>query len=218
MPAYMCPLCHGNAADRFFQDARRVYLRCPVCRLVFVPPAYYLSPARERAEYDLHRNHPADPGYRRFLNRLFQPLNQALTPKSKGLDFGCGPTPALALMFEETGHEVAVYDSHYRPDASVLTDDYDFIAASEVVEHLHAPGRVLNDLFAALKPGGILGIMTGLVRDRAAFANWHYIRDLTHVCFFSEPTFQWLADRWGTKARFIGNRVVLIRKGNKIGE
>ncbi len=212
MPPYTCPLCRGNIADLFFKDARREYLRCRACHLVFVPPAYYLAAAEERAVYDLHRNHPADEGYRHFLNRLFQPLNQILAPQSKGLDFGCGPGPALALMFKEAGHRMAAYDSYYAPDASVLADDYDFITASEVLEHLHKPGEVLPRLFSSLRPGGILGVMTGLVRDRAAFSRWHYIRDPTHVCFFSRETFEWLADKWATQAIFIGDRVVLLKK------
>ncbi len=212
MLPHTCPLCGENTADRFFQDARREYLRCRTCRLVFVPPAYYLSPVQERAEYDLHRNHPADQGYRRFLNRLFQPLNQVLAPESQGLDFGCGPGPALAQMFAAAGHTVAVYDPYYEPDASVLADDYDFITASEVLEHLHAPGRVLADLFNALKPMGSLGVMTGLVRDQTAFSKWQYIRDLTHVCFFSEFTFKWIAEKWGARLRLIDDRVVLFTK------
>ncbi|MCP3952922.1 MAG: class I SAM-dependent methyltransferase [Desulfobacterales bacterium] len=212
MLSYTCPLCRGNTVDRFFQDARREYFRCRTCRLVFVPPVYYLTPAEARAVYDLHRNYPADEGYRHFLNRLFQPLNQALAPQSKGLDFGCGPGPVLALMLKEAGHRMAVYDPHYHPDTSVLADDYDFITASEVLEHLHKPGEVLQQLFSILKPGGILGVMTGFARDRAAFSKWHYIRDLTHICFFSRETFEWLADKWATRAIFLGDRVVLLKK------
>jgi SAM-dependent methyltransferase len=212
MTLYECPLCRSRASDLFYRDDRREYFRCHTCRLVFVPPVYYLPLEEEQAEYDLHQNNPADEGYRRFLSRLFLPVNKWLPPGSKGLDFGCGPGPALALMFTEAGHKMAVYDRYYATDSSVLADDYDFITASEVLEHLHGPGRVLDELYACLKPGGILGLMTGLVRDRAAFSKWHYTRDLTHVCFFSQVTFKWLADKWDTEARFIDNRVVLIRK------
>ena len=212
MSPYKCPLCRGRTADRFFKDARREYFRCRTCRLVSVPPEYHLSPEAERTEYDLHRNNPADRGYRQFLNRLFQPLNQVLAPQSKGLDFGCGPGSVLALMFREAGHKMAVYDPHYAPDASVLDDQYDFITASEVLEHLRAPGRELGELFAGLKPGGRLGVMTGLVRDQAAFTKWQYTRDLTHICFFSEYTFAWLGDAWGAGVRMIDDRVALFTK------
>nr|MBS0021313.1 methyltransferase domain-containing protein [Gammaproteobacteria bacterium] len=84
-------------------------------------------------------------------------------------------------MFAEAGHHMAIYDPYYAADASVLRRSYDFITASEVVEHLYAPGEVLARLFDLLRPGGWLGLMTKLVTDRAAFASWHYKLDPTHV-------------------------------------
>jgi len=185
---------------------------------VFVPPAQHLSAADEKACYDLHDNQPGDPGYRRFLDRLFTPLNQRLAPNSLGLDFGCGPGPALAQMFEEAGHSVALYDPYYAPDESVLSAQYDFITLSEVVEHLAEPGKELDCLWNRLAPGGWLGIMTKRIRDQESFRTWHYIIDPTHIGFFSEATFQWLTEHWssmGIPANLViaGNDVVLIEKG-----
>ncbi len=212
MRRYHCPLCRGRASELFYQDALRAYFQCTACCLVFVPPEYYLSPEAEKNEYDLHQNNPADGGYRRFLNRVFKPVNRVLPPGSRGLDFGCGAGPLLADMFKAAGHKMAVYDPHYAPDAAVLADVYAFITASEVLEHLHKPGEVLDQLVSMLRPGGLLGLMTGMVRDRPAFSRWHYIRDLTHVCFFSHATFNWLADRWALQVIFIDDRVVLLKK------
>ena len=39
--------------------------------------------------------------------------------------------------------------------------------------------------------------MTLLQDDDAAFATWHYRRDPTHVVFYREETFSWLADHYG---------------------
>ena len=72
------------------------------------------------------------------------------------------------------------------PDELALNASYDFICATEVVEHLHRPGQDLERLWSLLRPGGWMGIMTKLVRDRASFDTWHYKNDPTHVCFFSE--------------------------------
>ena len=91
-------------------------------------------------------------------------------------------------------------------------EPYDFITTTEVVEHLHYPRRELDRLWDILKPGGSLGVMTKLVRDRAAFATWHYISEPTHVCFFSRSTFQWLADEWQADLMFEGNDVILFEK------
>ena len=217
-----CPLCGGTSIVPYHRDTARDYLSCRTCDLVFVPPAQHLSATDEKACYDRHDNRPDDPRYRRFLDRLFAPLNQRLAPGSQGLDFGCGPGPTLSKMFEAAGHSVVLYDPHYAPDRSVLDARYDFITLSEVVEHLAAPGEALDGLWSSLAPGGWLGIMTKRVRDQEAFRTWHYIADPTHIAYFSEATFHWLVGRWssmGTPATLVvaGDDVVLIEKGSYHG-
>jgi SAM-dependent methyltransferase len=207
-----CPLCELSPANPFYEDRHRAYLRCPRCQLVFVPPRYFLDSAAERAEYELHENDPEDAGYRRFLGRLAGPLAQRLAPGARGLDFGCGPGPALAVMLSEAGFEVATYDPFFRPDRSALEHRYDFITATEVVEHLHRPGTVLQSLWSMLAPGGWLGVMTKLVRDRAAFGRWHYKNDPTHVAFFSRQTWLWWAQRHGADLEFVGCDVILLKR------
>lgn len=207
-----CPLCTSTARQPFHRDQRRSYLRCGSCSLVYVPPAYYLDPESERAEYDLHCNEVDDPGYRRFLSRLARPLQQRLASGDRGLDFGCGAGPALAHMLREAGYEVALYDIFYHPDPAALKGAYNFICATEVVEHLHAPGDELRRLWSLLQPGGWLGVMTKLVRDREAFSGWHYKNDPTHVCFFSRETWQWWALRQEARLEFMGADVILLQK------
>jgi cyclopropane fatty-acyl-phospholipid synthase-like methyltransferase len=177
-----------------------------------VPPGQYLAEADEKAAYDHHQNSPTDPDYRRFLSRLFLPLQDRLAPNSQGLDFGSGPGPTLSIMFEEIGHTVAIYDYFYAKNPVALQQLYDFITATEVVEHLHDPATIFSQLWTLLKPGGYLGLMTKLVRDQVAFAKWHYKNDLTHVCFFSRATFEWLADQWQADLEFFGNDVMLFHK------
>lgn len=207
-----CPLCSALDAHAYLRDKRRPYLQCDCCQLVFVPPAFLPTPEQERAEYDLHRNDIDDPGYRGFLSRLAEPLMQHLPSGASGLDFGCGPGPALAEMLRESDLDVALYDSIYFPDATVFRRSYDFICATEVVEHLHRPGQELQRLWQHIKPGGWLAIMTKLVRDREAFATWHYKNDPTHVCFFSAATWHWWAQERGARAQIIGADVILIRR------
>ncbi|SHJ45339.1 Methyltransferase domain-containing protein [Malonomonas rubra DSM 5091] len=206
-----CPLCFCTDTTPYFENKHRPYLLCSACRLVFVPPRFHLSSSAEKAEYDLHHNDPADSGYRKFLSRLTDPLQERIAAGSSGLDFGCGPGPALAEMLTEAGHKVALYDPYYQPDTSVLEQDYDFICATEVVEHLRTPADEFRQLFSLLRPGGILAIMTKLVRNQQAFAGWHYIRDLTHICFYSRDSFRWLAQHYAAEVEFIGADVILLR-------
>ncbi|MEO2034947.1 MAG: class I SAM-dependent methyltransferase [Planctomycetaceae bacterium] len=211
--AHDCPLCHKSDVTPFLAD-RRSYFRCAVCKLVFVPPEQFLSAAAEKAEYDKHENSAADPRYRAFLSRLQEPLLERLAPHSRGLDFGSGPGPTLSLMFEEAGHAMHIYDPFYAADDSAWQHRYDFITASEVVEHLHDPRSELDRLWSCLKPNGLLGIMTKRVIDRAAFSRWHYKDDPTHVCFFSLQSFRWLATHWQATLSIPEKDVVVFAKSS----
>lgn len=194
---FTCPLCFSAQIDDFFRDRQREYLRCRACAFIFVPPAYFLPESAEKAEYDLHRNTPDDPKYRQFLKRVFSPLHAQIGPNSRGLDFGSGPGPTLSVMCEEAGHTMTLYDPFYAPDSDALqAAAYDFITATEVFEHLRQPRHEVDRLWTCLKPGGVLAVMTGMARSVEAFAAWRYIRDRTHIGFFSESTMQWLAAHW----------------------
>ncbi|GAA5648087.1 MULTISPECIES: class I SAM-dependent methyltransferase [Vibrio] len=207
-----CPLCHSPEIEFYFQDSRRAYLQCQRCALVFVDPSQRLDAKAEKAHYDLHENDPSDQGYRHFLSRIAQPLQERLAPQSHGLDFGCGPGPTLSLMLEEQGHKVSLYDLYYHPDSGVLEHRYDFMTATEVIEHLYRPDQVWQQWLNLVKPGGWIGLMTKMVIDVEAFAGWHYKNDPTHVVFFSRQTFRYLAERDQLKLEFIGKDVILLRK------
>jgi hypothetical protein len=224
LPPHPCPLCASGPGQLFFhshsgafRQVPRTYFRCGTCELIFTDGAQWLSPQAEKAEYDRHQNSPEDMGYRRFLSRLAEPLQTRLRGPSCGLDFGSGPGPTLSVMLQEAGHRVTLYDPFYAPDASVLHHTYDFVTATEVVEHLHHPRRDLEQIWACLKPGGWLGIMTKLAHGPgsnpvAAFATWHYKDDLTHVCFFSRQTFRWLSQLWHCQLTFMGQDVIFLQK------
>lgn len=207
-----CPLCAGAEISFYSRDKRRPYLSCGTCSLVFVPPAWHLGREAERAQYLLHRNQIDDPGYRAFLSRLMLPLLERLTPGARGLDFGCGPGPALAHMLREAGFEVALYDSFFAPGVETLETGYDFVCATEVVEHLFEPGRELERLWARLPPQGWLGIMTKLLREPVTFTSWHYKNDPTHVCFFSDETWRWWAGQHDATLQIIGADVILLQR------
>ncbi len=207
-----CPLCLYTFVNQYAADKNRSFVQCRRCRLVFVPWVHHVTPAAEKAQYDLHQNSPNDPAYRRFLSRLFRPMIARLGPGAAGLEFGSGPGPTLSVMFEEAGYHMQIYDPYFADQPGVFKKKYDFITASEVVEHLREPGRDLDKLWHCLKPGGWLGILTQMVKNPSAFKTWRYIDDPTHICFFSIATFKWQAQRWGVPVYFTGKDVVLFRK------
>lgn len=207
-----CPLCRAANYREYHQDKRRPYMRCLDCFLVFVPPEFILGAESERKEYEKHENDPQDKGYRDFLSRAMEPLLRFIPNASSGLDFGCGPGPTLSLMLEEHGHKVELYDKFFYPNKDVFSNTYDFITATEVVEHLSDPNEVLNRLWGLLKPGAVLLVMTKLVIDAPAFAKWHYKNDPTHICFFSQETMHWLANFLKAEIQFFGKDVVVFVK------
>jgi hypothetical protein len=207
-----CPLCEGRGIKHYYRDLKRAYKQCDQCGLVFVDGHYRLTPVQEKAEYDLHRNSSDDPAYRAFLSRLLIPMQARLKPGAKGLDFGCGPGPALSTMFSEAGFDINVYDIYYFTDRSVLEQPYDFVTATELVEHLYEPGKVLRQLWSLLPRGGCLGLMTKLLIDLEAFSKWHYKNDPTHVCFYSRDCFKYISDMINADLSVVGDDVIILTK------
>jgi len=207
-----CPLCSNESPLHFHKDASRDYLICSVCDLTFAHPRSWLSRDEEFKRYEFHQNDVMDSGYRKFLQKLCTPMLERITPASQGLDFGSGPGPLLKLMLEEHGHKVSLFDTFYAPDITVFNSSYDFITASEVVEHLHHPLIALDRLWSCLHPGGYLGLMTSMRVAGMSFLSWHYILDETHVIFFSPQTMIWLASHWGAALEIISDSVVIFQK------
>ncbi|TVQ30156.1 MAG: class I SAM-dependent methyltransferase [Wenzhouxiangella sp.] len=207
----VCPVCLGNQA-RWFQDVDlRRYWRCERCQATFLDPDQLPDRATEKSEYDRHQNDPHDSGYRRFLGRLTEALLTRLAPGSEGLDYGCGPGPALARMMTEAGHKMAVYDPIYAPDRRALDKRYDFITCTETAEHFHHAYREFERLNTLVKPGGWLALMTRFQTDDDRFANWHYRRDPTHVVFYRPETFDWLGQHWSWEVEIMTPDRVLVR-------
>jgi len=207
-----CPVCKSENIRHFMHIDAHDYWRCENCQATCVDSAQLPEPALAEKHYRLHRNEINDPAYRQFLSRLCSPLLERLHAQSSGLDYGCGPGPALANMLAEAGHHMAIYDPLFYKDAGVLEVTYDFITCTEVAEHFHQPFEEFTRLNRLLKQGGMLAIMTLFQNDDDAFANWYYRRDPTHVVFYREATFQVLAKHFGWQLEIPCNNVVLLKK------
>jgi 2-polyprenyl-3-methyl-5-hydroxy-6-metoxy-1,4-benzoquinol methylase len=207
-----CPVCRSPVVRDFATLAARRYRRCEACAATFLDADQRPDRASERAHYLTHENDAADPGYRRFAARLAEPLVARLDAGARVLDFGCGPSSALAALFVEAGLVVARYDPVFAPDPAPLDGTYDAVAAAEVVEHLHAPAEVFERLAERVRPGGRLAVMTCFQTDDARFAGWWYRRDPTHVVFYRAETFHHLAGRLGWTCEIPAKDVALLRR------
>ena len=206
-----CGLCRQQARDFMVVDGK-AYLACDHCGLRMMHDDDLPTPLEEKAHYDQHDNRVDDIGYQQFLSRLADPLMALLPPSSSLLDFGSGPGPALAEMMRHAGHQVALYDPFYAPHPSVLSAEYDAVMATEVVEHFHHPHDGFKQMLASVRAGGWLAIMTNLQDDDAAFANWYYRRDPTHVAFYREETLAFIGKEFGLKINRISRNVTIFQK------
>ena len=207
-----CPLCGTPDAAPYHRDGARAYLRCAACALIHVPARHHLTADQEKQRYDLHNNDPGDAGYRRFLAQLFEPLAPRLAPGAAGIDYGCGPGPALAMMFEAAGFPMRLYDPFYAPDPGALAQTYDFLTCTEAAEHFARPEREWRRIVSLVRPGGWIGVMTSLYDEVPAFADWYYKNDPTHVCFYARATFERLAEDYRLQPYFPGGPVILLRR------
>lgn len=210
-----CRLCGGVAVLRA-RIGSGVYFQCEQCRLIQQSRGELPTPAAERAQYELHENHPGDPGYRRFLFRLAGPLFERLEPGAEGLDVGCGPEPVMAMMFREKGFPATNFDPLFFPDETPLSRRYDFVTCSETAEHFHYPGPAFDRLAGLLRPGGWLGVMTEFREPDRDFDGWWYHRDPTHVCFYEFATMEWIAARHGLGIERPSRTVVLFRRPERV--
>ena len=207
-----CPVCRAATARPFMTVATSDYWRCEACEATFLDPGQRLSPQAERAHYLTHRNDPSDEGYRAFLARLAGPLLERIGPGGEGLDYGCGPGPALAAMLQDAGHRVSLYDPFFADDPAALARTYDFITCTETAEHFHDPRAEFARLDGLLRPGGWLAVMTCFQTDDGRFAAWRYRADPTHVVFYREATLRGLARRLGYSCEIPCKDVALMRK------
>eukprot|EP00742_Colponemidia_sp_Colp-10_P012033 GILJ01013457.1.p1 GENE.GILJ01013457.1~~GILJ01013457.1.p1 ORF type:complete len:236 (+),score=11.90 GILJ01013457.1:36-743(+) len=224
-----CPLCDcGDSLSVYHSKTTKnsktpfIYWQCGSCSLVFLQPDQRLSPEEERQRYEKHENVISDPGYRSFLQLLVDymmpnihqfRLHSSLSNVT-GLDYGCGSNPTISVLLEEEPFiKVKLFDAFFYPYKELLeTNAYDFITCSETAEHFFYPHQEFKTLVSCLKAGASLGVMTGFLPEQDAFASWYYHRDPTHVCFYSERTFQWIARNLGCTVEFPKRNIAILTK------
>lgn len=190
------------------------FFTCSTCGLLQRDEADFPTLEEERAFYSTHENTVDDVGYRRFLSQVSEPLIARLPRGARGVDYGCGPAPALVAMLREAGFNVNGYDPWCAPDESVLQERVDFVTCTEVAEHFHEPRAEFPGLFAMLRPGGIFALMTELYEEQSPLSCWRYARDPTHVVFYRERTLRWIAGQQRAQLELLADgRVALFRVG-----
>lgn len=207
-----CIVCQSSALIDFGSFKGKQYWKCDHCEAKILNQRHFLSPEEEKAHYLNHQNIISDEAYRRFLNKVKDPLQHLLSPGQVGLDYGCGSGPALADMFRSNGFKIDLYDPFFFPDKTVFGKQYDFITCTETVEHFYRPFEEFRVIGKLLKPNGKLGLMTCFSTSDEEFENWHYRRDPTHVVFYKERTFQVISEQNNWQFEVPAKDVVIVTK------
>ena len=207
-----CILCGSTAAFPldFAKPAKRIFLHCPQCDLIFVPENHHLSPDQEVSRYKMHRNTLSNEGYLSMFLEKIAMLHQYCPHVKSVLDYGCGPTPVLAELLKREGFSCDIYDPFFFP--VVPEGSYDLVISTEVFEHLRDIRHELHKICRLIKHGGYLAIMTSFHDVVSDFENWWYGGDPTHICFFGSNTFDWLAKEFGFGITYMDNKNFIILK------
>ena len=208
----ICIVCKNQKPAVFKNIKQKRYWKCSYCEAIFLDKEFYLSSNDEYKHYLTHNNDVNDPRYKKFLSNLMLPLIERIKLNSIGLDYGCGPGPALSLMLREKGYKMFNYDPFFHPEKRNLLKKYDFICCTETAEHFHNPFGEFTRFNELLNNNGTIGIMTNFHSEQDIFENWYYIKDPTHVVFYNKKTFQIIAKIFDWDCEFLGNNLVIFKK------
>lgn len=207
-----CRLCgHSGVFKRLISPLGSYYRLCENCKLIFVESQYLPDPEVEKQRYLTHQNSPTIPGYVQFLSQAVTPTLPFLKKGMSGLDFGCGPGPALRTILKKEGLDCSNYDPIFFP--GLPEKQFDFIFATETLEHFRDPRIEMKRIHALLKPCGVFTLMTEFWTDKIPFSTWYYAKDFTHISFYHQETIRTICDWLGFELLFSDHsRIAILRK------
>jgi SAM-dependent methyltransferase len=192
-----CILCNSDMVFPFIIKNKRSFFRCGNCELIFLPKKYHLPRADEISRYRLHENTLSNQGYVNMFLEKISIIKKYCHGIYSVLDYGCGPEPVLAELLRKEGFECDIYDPYFFHELSESEKTYDLVISTEVFEHFRDLLYDLHKISSHLKPGGYLAIMTSFHDSVADLESWWYMSETTHICFFSNRTFEYIADNFG---------------------
>ena len=194
-----CPLCDCHHPSLILKADLREYWLCPKCSLIFVPSQFFISKKEEVNRYLEHDNNLQNEGYVEMFQKKIKIIKVVCPEVKIVLDYGCGYAPVLKTLFERHGYDAIAYDPNFFPDEKP-NKKYDLIISTETFEHIKKPREELMRLIPKISNKGYLAVMTRFYPIKKnnlcpdSFGKWYYKRDPTHIAFYSQKTFLWMAD------------------------
>lgn len=238
-PYHACPICQSEIIGEYHHDFRdNTIFRCKQCQVQFMNPVYsddYLT--QYYADYYTGGISPDKvlKGQERTNKIKFHAIEKFIKTPGRLLDFGCGNGnfihSALKKGWKVTGYDVdceAMQRVAKRFAVNVgcgnlenndwQKEEFDFIHAHHVVEHLKNPVEVLSYLNSVLKRGGYF--YAGVPNINALSARVKFFLEKTglrkknigkyydsghHVFYYTPASFTYLLKRCGFEILFSMN-------------
>ena len=192
----------GAKMNRLIINGNEFY-RCSSCG--YLKKTDILKPVDEKKRYD---SHICDEGYLKYMNSVYNKL-LPLLEDGASIDYGCGKIHALADIMNSNNKKCDYYDLYYFDKE--IKGPFKNIILIEVFEHIKEPLELLSYLKSLLLDGGAILIMTQIVKE--PLDKWWYLRDTTHISFFTPEAMEALAKR--LDMRLIYNKADQIFKLSK---
>ena len=199
-----CPLCNCYLSIFKLKSDQREYWFCQKCCLVFVPPKFFIPREEEVKRYLEHENSLGNEGYVKMFQEKINTMKKICPGTSTVMDYGCGYEPVLKSLLEREGYQVNAYDPNFFPNGD-SRKEYDLLISTETFEHFKKPREELTRLIPKISNRGYLVVMTRFYPEKKnalcldSFSKWYYKRDPTHVAFYGQKTFSWIAEEFGMK-------------------
>lgn len=193
-----CKIC-GRITSKIKCSKNNVsYNRCFWCEFISKDDEFIVSEKEELKTYNNHNNSIDDFKYVKYFKEFIDATIMPYIKFGSVLDFGNGPSPVLRQILErDYDFKVDIYDHYYQPQKIYKTKKYDLIVCTEVVEHLKDPLYYFKIFQNHLKKDGYLAITTLFHHNYSDFLLWHYIRDMTHISFYTPKTMNFIGNQIG---------------------
>jgi hypothetical protein len=185
---------------------------CRSCEFIFKDPGAFVSPERERRQYEQHNNSFENAGYvamfKDFISRCVTPYRNNIATV---LEFGSGPGPVLAGLLGGEGFHVDIYDKFFAPEPLYEGKTYDLITSTEVMEHIADPLEIMAFFHSHLNASGRLALMTQFHGNNIdSFLKWWYRVDPTHISFYRPKSFKIIAEKIGFVPLYFDTKKMIV--------
>ena len=202
-----CKICGSPAVEMLHKKFRLKYYYCHKCGFISKDENSLIPPEKELEIYSRHNNSIDDPRYVAYFKRFIDEAVVLFCNGKRGLDYGSGPSPVLAMILErDYGFSMDIYDLFFSPDRIYEGKTYAMITSTEVIEHLQNPLEHFEIFKKCMGEGSVLSIMTLFHPESVEeFLNWYYMRDMSHISFYTPQTMRVIGEKTGLEVIYTDN-------------